>query len=578
MKYTHLAITGIALSIVAYVAFMAHDSRVSAAPAPAATICRPDTQTFAHTFTAYPADTGLAARQTSALNWLQSMLEPYRPAGDGSTISADAPYANGYAGTMTGTFTLAPGALYAPSIGDPTVYEGLEMRYYLRTDGDYHQGSNSPRPVRTDGTWTFNADGDPGEKVVQLIDITNPGTPVILAEYFQPPDYGLIRSYEYLPGQVGYNSVSARFRSYTYDQALALMVAIGSSNKPMADRLLGGLANIQVASGPAVGAFPSSARQYDPASTDTSYWTGGNAIALYAITRYIEAYGDTNGAGDMLRDGLAFIDTMRSTTGPAEGLYQGGTSLSGVTWTPTTWHSTEHNVDTWHLLERAGRVLDDASLRAKAQELADTIVAKLWNTGNNRFNQGFNDTDRALDTASWGSIFLNAVGEYDKAVQSAANTTAYAYTSGGATGFTPYLDNPSSVPTVWYEGTYGVALAHHVFGDQPAFAQVVADSLPGQQGNGAFPYAEDADIPNGRTDANSVASTAWFLLSTDYPSAIWSECFATASSRDSDAGAAEATPGNDELLAATGQAPPALLALASLAAAALLFIISRKLT
>lgn len=520
------------VGIAAFLYVMFHAATVQAAPAPANTICRPASQTFTHTTTAFVGDSGLQARQASALSWLKSMMEPVRNQGDGSTISPDAWYANGYSGAMSGSFSLANSR--ATTGAAPETYENLELRYYLVTDDEYLQSSQA---ARADNQWAFTANNNSGTKLFRLVD-TN--TSEILAEYYEPETNGLIRSYEYLPGQDGYGT-SRVHNSYMYDQALALMVAIGAGDRPLADELLSGLAAVQVSSGPAAGAFPASTDQLNSTDTDDSYYTGGNAVVLYALTRYVEAYGNSNNAVTMLQNGLRYIATVKTASGPAAGLYEGGRILNGGSLDDVSWHSTEHNLDLWHVFERAGRVLNDAMLTAEADALSERIVALLWNTSENRFNQGYNDTERALDTTSWGSIFLAAIGEYDKAVQSVANAEAYVYDGTRATGYTPYL-RPDSIPTVWYEGTFGVALAHHVLGNQTAHTGVVNNAIYGQQANGAFPYADDADLANGRTDANSVASTAWFLLGTAYPSAIWNECRADAAAAV-DEGEAPLVPG-----------------------------------
>lgn len=403
----------------------------------------------------------------------------------------------------------------------PMKYQDLELRYYLETDSRYLQ---STQPASATNTFTFTANNNVGHKVFQLV---NTKTGEILAEDYRPPVSGLIRSYEYLPGMDGYGT-SRQQNTYTYDQALALLVAVAANDRVMADELLRGLAQIQVKNGEFTGAFPSSSEQNNPTNVDKTYYTGGNAFVLYALTRYIEAYGDVNGATAMLHSGLEYIDQVRTTSGDAAGLYQGGRGYrDDGSPRQITWHSTEHNTDLWHVLERASRVLKDDNLKQKADTLARAIVEKLWNDQTGRFRQGFQDEAQALDTASWGSVFLSAVGEHEKAVRSAANTKTYAHTSTRATGFTPYVGRADSVPTVWYEGTYGVALAHAALGDQPALQEVIVKSMVGQRPGGGFPYADDADIPNGRSTATSVASTAWFLLATLYPEGIWSECLGT---------------------------------------------------
>lgn len=400
----------------------------------------------------------------------------------------------------------------------PAKYQDLELRYYLETDSRYLQSTQS---ASASNTFAFTANNNVGHKIFQLV---NTKTGAILAEDYRPPVSGLIRSYEYLPGMDGYGT-SRQQNTYTYDQALALLVAVAANDRTMADELLRGLSQIQVQNGEFAGAFPSSSEQNNPTNVDKTYYTGGNAFVLYALTRYVEAYGDVNNATSMLRNGLSYIDKVRTVSGDAAGLYQGGRGYrDDGSPRQITWHSTEHNTDLWHVLERASRVLKDTTLKQKADSLAKAIVEKLWNDQTGRFRQGFQDEAQALDTASWGSVFLSAVGEHEKAVRSAANTKAYAHTSARATGFTPYVGRADSVPTVWYEGTYGVALAHAALGDQAELQDVITKSMVGQRPGGGFPYADDADVPNGRSTATSVASTAWFLLATAYPEGIWSEC------------------------------------------------------
>jgi hypothetical protein len=110
---------------------------------------------------------------------------------------------------------------------------------------------------------------------------------------------------------------------------------------------------------------------------------------------------------------------MLSESGDNAGLYLGGTGryiediLDPNYIIP--WASTEHNINTWHTLYLAGKVLGNSSYTNAAETLKQAIVSKLWNPSLHRFNQGYEDTADALDINSWGAIFLNAVGEYDKA-------------------------------------------------------------------------------------------------------------------------------------------------------------------
>lgn len=410
-------------------------------------------------------------------------------------------------------------------------YQDIVVQAYSVTDTAYLQDS---QPARADNTWSFPSVGQ-GIKMFRLF---NTSSNEILTEYYQTERTGLIRSYEYRPGQDGYGTARA-FNSYLYDQALALLVAVGAENKPLADELVAGFAAVQVTTGPFAGAFPSYANQRNPANAGTDYYTGANAIMAYALARYVEAYGNQGGAQTMLENVLGFIETQKTLSGPAAGIYRGGGSMT-IEGTPTyrPWHSTEHNIDLWHTYELVGRLIDPAYTE-KARDLSTAIIDTLWNEPEQRFNQGFQDTNYALDTASWGAIFLAAVGEYEKAAQSLQAAEAYAITYDGISGYKPYLAS-SSTPSVWFEGTFGVALAQR-FVDTTTnslAAQTLRNTYGAQDANGAWQYVQVADTANEFADAFSVASTAWYLLATDYADVMWSECIIPAVS-------SEEVPGRD---------------------------------
>lgn len=400
----------------------------------------------------------------------------------------------------------------------PGHYQHTEVQLYAVTDAPYLQARQA---ARADQRFAFGASG-PGHKLLRLVD-TRHGT--VLAEHFRPQLPGLIRSYQYAPGQDGYGT-SRTTTSYTYDQALALLVAVGAGDRAMADRLVQGLLTIQAKAGPYAGGFPSSVDQINyTANAHPKYWTGGNAFALYALLRYQERYSGQPGVEAAIRRGLAWVARQRTTTGPAAGLYRGGQGIDdqGQAYA-IAWHSTEHNTDLWHALERAGRVLNDGPSRRAADELAQAILAKLWHGPEQRFYQGFGDNDKALDTASWGYSFLSAVGHHDKARASLAQTKAFRVDRGSIKGFTPYADRASSRPTVWFEGTFGVIHAQVLAGQTDQARASLAQVQAAQRPSGAWAYALDADPANGRTDADAVASTAWYLLAVAYPGVMWSEC------------------------------------------------------
>lgn len=130
-----------------------------------------------------------------------------------------------------------------------------------------------------------------------------------------------------------------------------------------------------------------------PLEVTRTHFTGRQAFILYALLRYQERYGDINGIGGMIRRGLGWVATQRTTTGAEAGLYKGGRAPDQI-----TWHSTEHNTNLWHVFELASRVLGEKGYRDQADALAQAIMDRLWNAGEQPFNRGSGGTSgsRAL--------------------------------------------------------------------------------------------------------------------------------------------------------------------------------------
>lgn len=393
-------------------------------------------------------------------------------------------------------------------------YKDLEIQSYVLADKLYFKGS---QPALTTGEWgPLNT-----SKGAKIFRVVNTATGEILAEKFGSDPTGLIRSYDLRPGDSGYGT-SLEQASFVYSQATSLLLATGLDDKPMADQLLDGMKKIQITSGEQSGAFPTRVSQFSYKNPGNIH-VGNNAFTAYSLVRYYEKYGDKNGALDMLKANLDFLTRMRVSAGEKEGLYTGGYTYSGGTYTKLTWVSTEHNTDLWHAFERAGRVLKDPKYNLMADDLEKSIVEKLWNYDEDRFNRGYKDDFESLDSNSWGSIFLNAVGENRKA-NSAINYTNNFYEDRGATkGYMHYI-KPNAVRTVWFEGTYGVAQANLANGNKAKSNQIILDTYASQRSNGAWQYQLDHDPVYQMTTADSTSSTNWYLLSSALPNMIWSEC------------------------------------------------------
>ncbi|GGL90484.1 hypothetical protein [Nakamurella endophytica] len=410
---------------------------------------------------------------------------------------------------------------YAPS-GDRwpagARYPGLELRLFATTDRTYPVGT---APATADGSFEFSSSA-PGAKSVQLVDERG-AAPVVLAEW--APDTGLIRS------------TAGADRTYTYDQALALQAALAVGDDATADRLADGLMALQTPTGPQAGAFVSSAGQWNPAGGQAMYRTGNVAVATAALVAYVRwsapGTARNQAAATAARRGLDWLAAQQTTAGPNAGLLTGGFGEDvGGTFDPAAaiaWMSTEHNLDAWQAFTAASTVLACGDCAQRADRIRAGLLQVCWNATEGRFRQGVSaqepdDTD-PLDVNSWGALFLDRIGRSDLSAQALSHTAAFAVSDGGAGGYLTFRSQPSMphpVPTVWFEGSFGVALAQLRHGDTVAAEATVGAAAPAQRPDGSFPAVTTADPATGYTNDSSTAATAWFLLATaDGDRGIW---------------------------------------------------------
>lgn len=470
------------------------------------------------------------ARSEAAMAWIRTMARSKTPLVTTSTITMADYYSPTYKDDMYGTFTLRD-RTYPQSGG---TYQGIEFRQYVVADMAYYLGS---APAYTDGSFMFNSSNN-GRKLIQLVD-TN--TDEVLAEYADVT--GLVRSYAYAPGEQGYGT-SAADRSFSYDQGLALFAAMGTGDDTFAKTLVDGILLMQTKTGPHAGGFVFSAPQLSPSEADPSYRTGSHSITTDALLAYIQKYPndpDIETYRSAALAALAFIDKTSVDSGPLEGLYRGGYGAyvgAQQIFDPTftiEWASTEHNIDIWHTLMRAAAVLNDTQYSTKAAALATAIMAKLYNSAEQRLNQGLTplevDTADPLDVNSWGAIQLSGAGYHDEAVAALARVSRFENEKNGVTGYAPFYSSggyPGATETVWYEGTFGVALAHYRLGNTAAYRAVINNSAAGQEVDGSFRYATNVDTKYEIGGSRSMASTAWYVLITTARDSMWNNCVYTA--------------------------------------------------
>lgn len=397
-------------------------------------------------------------------------------------------------------------AWYAP-IGtawpDPGTYDGWSVRALVTTDITYLIDSV---PARGDGRFAFAA-SQPGTKTFQLVD------PAGTVHAEAAPDYGLVRSFGSADG--------SDERSYTYDQAMALITAVGLGQTAAAGRLTDGLLALQAPSG----GFVEVTAARNPAAARPVYRAGISAFAAYALLLRLQSLTPSDPSYLSVSQGASEAVGYLLALQRPDGLIAAGSGAvspdGSIDPAPIGWVSTEHALDSWHALTLASTVLPGtqaAAASSAAAALAAGILSELWNV--DRFRQGLaasgapDDTD-ALDANSWGAVFLSAIGRADLAALALGRAALFAAADAGLSGYRPFYPQPTvpSAPTVvWLEGTAGVALAQQRLGLASDYAGTVAAVGAAQAAGGSVPYASSAHPAAGMTTSPSVCATAWFIV------------------------------------------------------------------
>ncbi len=203
---------------------------------------------------------------------------------------------------------------------------------------------------------------------------------------------------------------------------------------------------------------------------------------------------------------------------------------------PIGWCSTEHNIDSYFFLRDLGRLIEDEKLLEASDRIRNSMISKLWDDDLGQFIQGIKadgrlDNKLALDCASWGSIFLGAIGEDEKAKIALETGTRYRNISG--IGYRPYRETtvyeepevnafffPSepekswdSVDIDWIEGTLGMIMGYAKCGLLKEAADFLEhiDMFYREQRKNSLPYSTRL-LPYQFNTYPSVASTSWYLI------------------------------------------------------------------
>jgi hypothetical protein len=289
--------------------------------------------------------------------------------------------------------------------------------------------------------------------------------------------------------------------------------------------------------------------------TGASAWMG-YAITFYLKTRLIDnpnLLKQDNEAMNHLKLAQSIADRilLRQITDPADpryGFFTGGEGRYSYRWNKKAndveeyfipgsikWASIEHNIDIYFLLRDLAVLTGKKKYTSPADTLKQSMVKKSWNEKSGQLNRGHRldgaDTAKALDCASWGSVFLQAVGEDSKALTSLDSTANYFVGSKNHHGYRPYFDELlyeepeinslfypdapekswSDSPMIWTEGSLGVAMAYLKLGKKREATDLIKVIVELQDKEGGLPYATE-NLRYQFSDNSSVAGTAWLVM------------------------------------------------------------------
>jgi len=265
----------------------------------------------------------------------------------------------------------------------------------------------------------------------------------------------LRKNYSDSAGWVVVNETSNR--GYVYDNALAIIAYTIAGDYSAAEEILDFLKMAQTSEG----SFYDSILYSNPWSADAAMHSGNQAWVLYAINFYMYKTGNLGVNNSYLTMAEDVAEWLMARQDPSDGGIVGGKYI--------TWTSTEHNIDAYFafkLLYNLPRRFSNLSFNedySNAMEGCKNWLLNVgWNSSQLRFNRGENDPYKSLDPQTWGSLFLNDIGDYTKQNQAvdyvhdtfSVSTTRYGYNTQTYNGF-----KENEYGNHWLEGTMQMSVA-----------------------------------------------------------------------------------------------------------------------
>lgn len=472
----------------------------------------------------------LEEQGNKALNWLREQHDPWVYSLGIEFLDV---YEDDYTGRLEGrvdvdTFILNNNETLEEHLAD------LEVWIFSGTSSSLHildsELSEEPLQAELQEKVSISRDGSfetvgsvEGEKIARIVDR---GTGAILGTT-EVQRYDLIRSYSVPPDDPMMRTTIER-KSWLYDNALAIISFSLAGDQQRAQSILSSLEELQNEDGSFGFAYDIYSGEIDSTKRSGSIaWLGD------AVVKYESAFGDSS-YRPMAESIAEFLLTQQD---PETGSIKGGPDVD--------WYSTEHNIDSYFFFRDVASLTGNTEYADTARNISNALLSHHWNEDEGRFNQGINDPAGALDTNSWGSIFLHAIGRDDlaksatyylenfKVIEATMNLgekdSSYNmmyHTDASLTGYKPYAEGYESPPSiVWTEGTWGVINLLLRQGEpvddllNSMFTMQNADS----EGGVVYSNERKADSTYSFYVWPAVASTSWQYITLKNPRAIWDD-------------------------------------------------------
>lgn len=400
-----------------------------------------------------------------------------------------------------------------------------EVWVYSVSDIPYLQ---TKLPISADGTFTTDNAKDnfrirEGKKEVRLVRISDQK----IFGSTEMPKLNLIRSYN-VPIDDPVNALGIDRRSWIYDNALAVFAFSMSGDQSRASSILSTLSQLQNGDGSLAFSYDVFTGPLDERKRSGSIaWVGDSAV------KYEETFGDSS----YRNLAVSIAEYLLTQQDKSTGSIKGGPDVN--------WYSTEHNIDAYFFFRNLGNLNGNSRYLKTASSIEHALLTYHWNASEKRFNQGINDPAAALDTNSWGSIFLEAIGRDDLAktatdylknfevnnvsMNLSENEDSYNMSfesNSNISGYKPYGNGYSDAPNVvWSEGTWGVI---NLFLRQGKDVSTLINSMFAMQNadpEGGLVYTNKgyAPFPYEFHVWPSVAGTAWQYITLKNPKGIWDD-------------------------------------------------------